>query len=249
MNKLNEINPLFEAMSEIDDNIVANAAETSKHPFILKTGMIAAAAAILALMAGFTVYRNYIPGVEIDERLAFPYNTSVQEDLLFPSRDEMLEWGAAEYGNYDDHMFIFRKNTMPSDLFDKFNFRPLLNDNFTEEMTEVLAHAVLARYDYAPDIQFSYKLTDNRLGVPVAFHVKCYYEENIGMFSYYEDMSDRNYEILDLNDGSKAIITDYDWGQGIQATADFSYGGMIYLLFADVDVEGMKVILEDLEVL
>lgn len=249
---MNKINPLFEAMSEIDDNIVAETVEAKKHTLGMKAMLIAAAITVTALLAGFTY--AIIPGVYINGNHAFDYNISVQEDMLLPSKDEMLEWGAVEYGDFNNAMYVFKKDTTASDLFRKFNIYPLINDNFTEDISEVIVNACLHDLDgeSAPNINFSYTLTHKQSELPVQFTLTCWYEE--GELSSYHSVNTRldnsHYEVIKLNDGSKAFIFDYEWGEGgIQSCADFSYGGIFYSMYADTDIEGMKQILSDLEIL
>lgn len=243
---MNKISPLFEAINEIDDNIVSEVIETKKRALGMKAVLIAAAITVTAVLAGFTY--AVIPGVHIGGTHAFDYNISVQEGMLLPSKDEMLEWGAAEYGDFSNGMYIFKKNTTASDLFRKFNIHPLISDNFTEDISEVLVNACLhdLNGESAPNINFAYTLDHKQSDLRVNFTITCYYEES-ELFSYHSD-NDR-YEIIKLNDGSKALINDYEWGEGIQSSADFSYGGIVYHLYADTDTEGMKQILSDLKIL
>lgn len=249
---MNKINPLFEAMSEIDDNIVSEAVETKKHTLGMKAMLIAAAITVTALLAGFTY--AIMPGVHINGTHVYDYNISVQEDMLLPSKDEMLEWGAVEYGDFNNAMYIFKKNTTAGDLFRQFNIHPLVSDNFTEDISEVIANACLHDLNgkSAPNIDFSYTLTHKQSELQVQFNITCWYEEG-GLYSYHSvstRLDNSHYEVIELNDGSKAFIIDYAWGEGgIQSCADFSYEGIVYSLYADTDMEGMKQILSDLEIL
>lgn len=251
---MNKINPLFEAMSEIDDNIVSESVETKKHTLGMKAMLIAAAITVTALLAGFTYAIIEGSGVYLNGTHIYDYNMLVQEDMLLPSKDEMLEWGAVEYGDFNNAMYIFKKDTTASDLFRKFNIHPLVNDNFTEDISEVTVNACLHDFDgkSAPNINFSYSLTHKQSELQVQFHITCWYEEG-GLNSYHSVnklMDNCHNEVIELNDGSKAFIFDYAWGEGgIQSSTDFSYGGIIYTLYADTDIEGMKQILSDLEIL
>ena len=48
---MNKLNPLFEAMSEIDDNIISESLKAKKRPIRMKALLIAAAVTATALFA------------------------------------------------------------------------------------------------------------------------------------------------------------------------------------------------------
>lgn len=252
---MNKLNPVFEAMNEIDDNIISETVKAKNHPIRIKAMLIAAAVTAAALFAGFTYAAslNIYLGV-----------SSVQEGMLLPAVEEMTEWGAVELGDASEgvsgvpkvgYHYHFKKSTLPSDLFEKFNIHPLINDNFAEEITDVYANAWLndtGNNIKAQEIKFVYKLIDRETDIPVEFDTDCRYMEYEDMgisISYHFGEAPHRYNIITLNDNSNAVVTDYEWGDGIQSTANFCYNGIYYHLTADIDMEGMKGILDRLGVL
>lgn len=256
---MNKINPLFEAMNEIDDNIITEAVKVKKRPIRMKALLIAAAVTAAALFAGFSYVEKC--GVYIGDNFIFGYDLYAQDGMLLPSAEEMTRWGAAELGDASQgiyeipnigYHYYFKKSTVPSDLFEMFNIHPIINDNFTEEITDVYANAWLnttGENIQAQSIMFTYKLTDKETGVPVQFDITCFYTNSIqepGHTTTYHPHDSSHYEKIKLNNGSYAIVNDCEWGDGMQSTAHFIYNGSPYYLTADIDVEGMKGILDRL---
>lgn len=259
---MNKLNPLFEAMSEIDDNIISESLKAKKRPIRMKALLIAAAVTATALFAGFAYVEKY--GVYIGDDFIFGYDLYAQDDMLLPSIEEMARWGAVELGDASQgvsgvpgagYHYHFKKSTLPSDLFEKFNIHPLINDNFTEEITDVYANAWLnttGKNIQTQNIMFTYKLTDKETGIPVEFDITCFYPNSIqepGYTTSFYSYDGLHYEKTKLNNGSYAFVTDYEWGDGMQSTAHFIYNGSPYNLTADIDMEGMKGILDRLGVL
>ena len=147
-----------------------------------------------ALFAGFAYVEKY--GVYIGDDFIFGYDLYAQEDMLLPSIEEMARWGAVELGDASQgvsgvpgagYHYHFKKSTLPSDLFEKFNIHPLINDNFTEEITDVYANAWLnttGKNIQTQDIMFTYKLTDKETGIPVEFDITCFYPNSIQEMAY-----------------------------------------------------------------
>lgn len=239
-------------MNDMDDNVVSEAVKAKKHTIRTKAMLIAAAAVITSLMVGFTYRTLLASGVELNGEPLFDYNISVQEDMRLPTREEMLEWGAEEYGDFSQGMYIFRKDGLPGELFEMFNIHPIINDNFTEEITQLEARALLHDPESAQIARFGYTLTDKQTGLSVEFQITCDYEYTEAQ-SHYMIGNDNNervdYEVVKLNDGSKALIVYNEFGDGKLANADFSYNGIVYYLQARTDMNGMKQILTDLGVL
>lgn len=255
---MNNLNPLFVAMNDMDNNAVSEAVKAKKHPIRTKAMLIAAAVAAASLMAGFAYRTLSGSGVALNGEPLFDYNISVQEDMRLPTREEMLAWGAEECGDFSQGMYIFRKNGLPGELFEMFNIHPLMNDNFTEEVTPLEANALLHSPEAAHSATFTYTLTDKQTELSVKFFIDCLYGnckncENGMQTGYQIDNDNRervNYEVVELNDGSKAMVTDYEFGGGRQATADFTYNGIHYSLEVyGTYIDGMKQILTDLGVL
>ncbi len=235
---MNKINPLLEAINDIDDSFIANAAEPRKRPTAL---MIAAVAAAALALAGFTA--AFRSGVRINGRDTFDYDLTVQE-MTIPEKEELTALGAVDSQKSE---YSFDWETLPSELWNTFGISPLMNGNFTEEKcgTRVwvsYTNGVPASAD------FHYELTDNKRGLPVKVSIYCLLNESAGLRSGYEEDVG---ETVTLNDGSRALIYDVYLGgyEKNKAYADFSYGGIVYKLSAWTDMQGMRDILSDFGVL
>ena len=257
---MNKINPLFEAMNTIDNNIVSEAIkEKRKRP---KTLIIAAAVAAMTLLTGFTVriLTSDTPGVNVDYENLISFNVIDNKDLNILTKDELLEMGAIERGDYDRGIYTFLfQNALPSSIFKLYNAAPITlgNDNFTEEPCDILVHASVsdtAAFQYT-DLTFSYKLTHKATGIKLGFD--CIYSINgydpIVSLSH---TSENKYstKIFDLNDGSKCLIEEgrSEERSDVWSLAHFSYNGTVYSIdsnFNYMDINQMEQVLSDLGVL
>ncbi len=234
---MNKINPLLEAINDIDDSFIANAAKPRKRPIAL---IIAAATAAVLALAGFTA--AFRSGVRINGRDTFDYNLTVQE-MTIPEKEELTALGAVDTQKSE---YSFDWETLPSELWDTFGISPLMNENFTEEKCGTSVWV-----DYTNGVPIStdidYELTDSKRGLTVKVGIYCLLKEAALRSNYEAD----NTETITLKDGSKALICeDYLGGyEKYKAYAAFSYGGIAYTLSAWTDKQGMKDILSDFGVL
>lgn len=234
---MNKINPLLEAINDIDDGIITNASKTHKRPAAL---IIAAAAAAALLVTGFTV--AFRSGVRINSNDLFDYDLTVQE-LTIPEKEELTALGAVDT---QKSKYTFDWETLPSELWDTFGISPLMNSNFTEEKCGTSVWVSFTN-GVPVSADFDYELTDNKRGLTVKVGIYCLLKEAAFRSNYEAD----NVETVTLSDGSKALICeDYLGGfEKYKAYADFSYGGVVYTLSAWTDKQGMKDILSDFGVL
>lgn len=265
---MNKLNPLFEAMNDMDDNVVSEAVKAKKHSIRTKALLVAAVVAVTALIVGFTRRSMAIPGnleVKVDRDTVFVNEgvILVQMGMRLPTEDEMLEWGAEERGDISKNSYFFHKDGLPGELLEMFNVHPLINDNFTEETTPIDVSVHLITPESPLFAHFYYQLTHKQTGLPVDFSISCSYEI-YGDYGDYDLGTEFNLqtsgreseriEIIDLNDGSNAILwedTNVDAGTFSEwADAHFVYNGIQYRLCVNgTDIDGMKQILADLGVL
>ncbi len=235
---MNKINPLLEAINDIDDSIITNAAKTPKRPIAL---MIAAAAAAALLVTGFAA--AFRSGVRINGKEAFDYDLTVQE-MTIPEKEELTALGAVDTQKSE---YSFDWETLPSELWNTFGISPLMNGSFTGEKCGTSVWVDFTN-GVPTSASFDYELTDNKRGLPVEVSIYCLLKEGAGLRSDYEEDVG---ETVTLNDGSKALIYDVYLGgyEKYKAYADFSYGGIVYTLSAWTDKQGMTDILSDFGVL
>lgn len=252
---MNKVNPLFEAMSNIDDNIVSNAIrEKRKRPIAL---MIAATAAAVTLLTGYTVYtlKTGTRGVNVDDEHLFYHDIKLQNGLTIPTKDEMLQMGAVELdGSYEQGLYSFDfYDTLPSDVFKIFNVAPItINDNFIEEPSQIhiFGWSKSAGNDLR-NVEFSYDLTSKSSGIKLRFRTNFIIDE-VGIPNEYYELKEDMFEIIELSNGSEAMVAEEHVGDNVYAYADFSYNGAIYRIssfFSNMDMDEMKQVLADLGIL
>lgn len=239
---MTKINPILDAMSAIDDNIVTNTKKTKKRPLLIAA---AVAAAAVLLMGCVQAYRS---SVKIGGKFAYDVDYHVQEDLVLLTHEELTKMGAelisenapGATGRY------YRLTALPSEIFSAFNLKLLINDNFTEEPCDMGIDYIWVT-NYPSELKvldMSYYLTDKESGNRVKFFIDLPLTEQYAPERYFnEDYFDK-YTYLDLNDGSKALISD-------SHSVYFAYGGISYDLYLEdaADIDGVKQILADLGVL
>ena len=212
----NKINPLLDAMSEIDDNIITTTKKSKKRPLMI---VAAAAVATTLLLTGAAVIR--ISEVTINNKHLIDYNFTVQENVNTDPHQELLEMGATSQPLHAGGT-AYNLTALPSEVFEVLNIDPLMNDNFTEKESEI--EVILLEYGQ-PSVpgylHVIYSLTDRKTGVEMRFHTYYKLIEEVETKAEYQNLEE--YELLDLNDGSKALIYGYGYFKGT-----FSYGGIIY---------------------
>lgn len=256
---MKELNPLVLALNDIDTRYIVEP-KRKKRPIALT---IAAAAAAMTLLTGFTVriLTSDDPGVNFNYENLFNYNIIDKKDLNILTKDELQEIGAIERGNfeYETYTFLF-EDMLPSEILKLYNADPITldNDNFTEEPSDVYVHGMFDNDSFEfKDLSFSYNLIHQKTGEKLDF--TCTYSVDGYQISSNHSYDDQNQEctkeVIDLNDGSKCLVTEVSnkGYEGIYGRADFSYNGAVYFIDSiysgKIDMDGMKQILADLGVL
>lgn len=243
---MNKINPLFEAMSNIDDNMVAGALPKKKKISLPITFTAAAAVAVLLLMGNAIAFRSE---VRLGNGVVIDYNISKQTDMIVPTEEELLEMGAVPDKDSDMHT-LYNIKALPSQIFEKFNLDILINDNFIEKPSVDIWF--FSSIDDPKTIRFSYLLTDKALDSDVLFSIMCRSDE-YGYSSYNQGKPAED-KVYTLKDGSKALV--WKWSDVDKSYAAFSYGGNVYELEfwhkgleRDFTIDDMEQVLKDLGVL
>lgn len=208
---MNNINPIFEALSGVDERHVPIAQE--KRPAKkLKLALIAAvSAATLALIVGFTTAT-----VRGQHRFGFSSGNSANHtfDLeLTPQEftipDEFmsqLEYGVGQI--YAD--------TTPNELIRSFGITPLINDNFSDTDKKPRVDILADGEDQTVD--FVYSLYDKNIGMTVIFKATYFSEtENLTYNGHIELLPGEPSKVITLNNGSLCMVTG--------SRAEFSYNG------------------------
>lgn len=209
---MTNLNPIFDAMNNIDDSIITNAEKTNKKPILLRIGIIAAAAAMLVLGVGFAAKVTGVFGTGKDtftlngNDLTIQFNTKYHE-ITIPEEFKIRYEGV-------DFDCYYPENMKPSELFAKFGVSPLLNDNFWEK-TDSLSVEMLSW-----QIEFGYVLQDKKLGTEVYIRAKYITDENMLSIAGSTEDKDIYPEVVTLNDGSSCIVT--------SNMATFAYDGVYY---------------------
>lgn len=241
---MTRLNPVFTAITEIDDNIISSAKKPRKKPMAI---VIIAAAAVMALV-GFTIANRY--GVSVNGKDAFDYKLTVQ-NMTIPANAEMEALGAI---NAHKSEYSYEWKTLPSTVFETFGVSPLMSGNFSETECENFVSVNRTSDGVPANTIINYELTDKTLDKTVKFQIFCMNKEGAGLSTNLiaADADKEKMETLTLTDGSKAIIFEsFLGGYNIWTShAEFSYGGIAYSLYLrDGNNEDMKQVLSDLGVL
>lgn len=255
---MKELNPLVLALNEIDTHYIVEPKRRKRHIAL----MIAAAAAAMTLLTGFTVriMTSDNAGVNINYENQFRYNITDNTDLNILTKSELLQLGAIERGDYDKGIYTFLfQNALPSNILKLYNAAPITlgNDNFTEEPCDIFVHAGVSdteTFRYV-DITFSYQLTHKNTGIKLNFDCVCSINGYEPIVSH-SHTSENKYitKIIDLNDGSKCLLDEgrNEERNDVWSYADFSYNGTVYWIdsnFNHMDIDQMEQVLSDLGVL
>lgn len=241
---MTRLNPVFTAITEIDDNIVSSAKKPRIKPM---AAVIVAAAAMMALV-GFTMANRF--SVRINDKDGFDYDLTVQ-NMTIPTHAEMEALGAV---NQQKSEYSYEWRTLPSTLFKTFGISPLMNENFSETECDSFVWVNYTSGGALANTTINYELADKTLDKTVKFQIFCMNKEGAGLntdlFAAGADME--KMETLTLEDGSKAIVYEnFLGGMNIcVSSAEFSHGGIAYsLCLRDGNNEDMKQVLRDLGIL
>lgn len=152
-------------------------------------------------------------------------------------------------------------NISPSTVIEKYGFKSFINEHFTENVsfddfpTEIYTRedlreslTIMNLYPMHVDVMehciyFRFWLIDNESGFPLfVANTRHIGEITEPMVCNHTEHTEK-YEIIDLNDGSKAVIKMSGFITGddhLSAYAEFTYNGDYYSLSCPVDIEGMK---------
>lgn len=246
-------NSIYEAIGNVDDRLVTEAAAARrKRPVAL---IIAASAAALTLITGAVIVGNRNSTFSIGEDVAFnmelkKHGITIPEEYMPTAENKYSYSGVVDIG--------------VEELFDKFNAPLLINENFSADIDTEAADIVPWTYsnlDTGVELEVKGKpFIDVNLGaVTFAYYL---YDKNIDRNVYFwadyltDNASDdyaihdgvggtqADYEVLRLRDGSSCYV-----GAG---NAEFSFNGVKYSIDlgnGERTVELTKQVLADLDVL
>lgn len=198
---MNNINPIFEALSYVDDRHIS--AERKKSiPKKLRITLIAAAiTATVALLAGFTaaVRGNFTLGFSDKESASHSFNLNItSQEFTIPE----------EYKPQDGTpVFMGKADMPPRELFEKFGITPPINDNFIDGEKPVDIQVTEYSDDDA-EIDFEYEMYDKNIAENVRFKLK--YISNIENNTYNMNhglLPGEPSEVITLNNGSLCLVT------------------------------------------
>lgn len=257
---MTELNPLIEAMSNIDDALVERAQTGAKKPIKLRALFIVAAAVLMIITGAAVVYNRYPKSMTINGEPMFEYNYVIMKSVSSLSREQMLAMGA-EIINDHDNFAEYRITALPSEIFTAFNMPSRINDNFIEEKAEIKIDCQYEseQPEEVAAIFLRFSLVDKNNGKSVDFEVDCTRSEEhvlggLGIISLHQvdgktHHEDVDKELLTLNDGSQAIV--YKWGPDKKWYASFAYDGLVYtdVSVNSSDYDDIITVLTDLGVL
>ena len=216
---MNKINPIFEALSNVNDRHIPVTREeksSKKHKIIL----VAAVAAAIATLAGFTTST-------VQKHLFGFYGEGVTEhsfELKLTSHEITVP---EEFmPNPDEHHFSESTDIPPSELFEMFGITLPINDNFTE-VNEQSTFDVGILDD--PNVRFEYTLFNKSINQNVFFSARYFSTDNLTYTAHEGLLPKEPNEVITLKDGSLCMIT--------KSKAVFSCDGAHFRFEIDYDYE------------
>lgn len=223
----NKINPLLDAIGEIDDSIIGNAKKPKKRPLLIiaAAAAVTAAAALMMIAGAESTNKSYL---ELrNHQRVMDYNVIVQNGVNTDPHDRLLEMGA-ETDPRADRSLYYDLNARPSEVFELLNVNVLMNDRFTDEETQILVEfGNVHSADNWNYLELHYSLTDKETGLTIHFLVCIKLGEDGDIVFCHQEA--KEFEHMDLNDGSKMMYyagNEEEYGTRYYGT--FSYGGIIY---------------------
>ena len=241
---MTKINPIFEAIGNINDDIAANAIEiTLQKRKPIKLVIIGAIAAALIIMGCSAAIRS---SLMFDSKVAIEFNYYPQTQSHILSGEELNSLGASK----DEDSGSYLLNILPSELFDLYNISPLMNyENFSEEKSEITVRGS------STQAILNYSLTDKETSSTITVEIQfdtdgrsSFGADYISLDGNATDMFS-NCEFITLSDGSQAFVSDrYLNGYGYYtAQAVLCYNGIGCKIYAlNTDINEMKHILANL---
>lgn len=260
---MNKINPIFEALSGVDERHIPVTQE-KRHAKKLKIMLIAAAmTAAIATLAGFTtstvqkhLFNFYGEGVT-EHSFEFnltPYEITVPEEFM-PKPNE--------------YHFSDSTDIPPSELFEMFEIEFPINDNFIEVNDELSTFDVWILGDNT-EVEFRYTLFNKSIDQNVIFNARYFSKTDNLTYTAREGLLPKEpSEVITLNDGSLCMITkskavfscdgahfrfeiDYDYEVPAnvgEMTEDEQYQVVDEMIEAMPGMEAVKQVLKDLDLL
>lgn len=233
------INPILEAMGELDDKVLENA---YKPKFKKSYAMIAAIAAAFAVLGCSIAIRS---GVSFDGREQISFNYYAQSDAHILTAEELQALGATG----DNRGYTL--SVLPSELFSMYNVTPLMNAELFDEEESVTVTGS------STQAIVSYTITDKETGKPISVKAEFYTAGEASFGANYTTLDGKgedafsHYEAIELNDGSKAFVADR-YSQlisGYNSQAVLCRDGVGFKVTAkNTDISEMKNILKKLAV-
>ena len=220
---MNKINPIFEALSNVDDRHIPVARE--KKPVIKPKIILVAAVAAAFAVAGFTTstvrkhlfgfYGEGVTGHSFEFKLT-SHEITVPEEFM---------------PNLDEHHLSDGTDIPPSKLFEMFGLKSPVNDNFTE-VKDKLTYLDVGIFDdpNKPHVRFEYTLFNKSINQNVLFEARYYSEtDNMTLTAREGLLPNEPNEVITLKDGTLCMIT--------KSKAVFSYDGAEFRFEIDYDFE------------
>lgn len=234
---MNKINPIFEALSGIDDRHIPFTSKKS-HSKGLKIVLIAASAAVLSLLVGFTtavVRGQYTFGFSKGNSAEHDFELDLTSQKFTIPDEYMSKLEVDVYQGYTDTPF--------GELMNEFDITPLINDNFTEtdQKTRV---SILCHSEDLRSVDFFYTLYDKNIKSKISFIAKYFSDtENMTLESHINVPPGEPTKVIALNNGASCLITN--------TMAIFSYNGVYYSVYCDEmpGMDNVRRVLADLGVL
>ncbi len=216
---MNKINPIFEALSDVDERHFTVTQE-KRHTKKLKIALIAAAAAVLMLIVGFSIPRTKSYG-----KYKFYYGISANDFIVFDLTPQTITF--PEDLVFEDWLCSGKLETI-SDVCETFGITPIVNDNFTvgDRYNRCIEYNAFDADGLKQSLIIDYYLYDRNLGDYIRLESTHesdvnFAETNDGGRSY------DNVEIITLKDSSSCVLTDicaHFSNAGARYSIDLSYG-------------------------
>ena len=217
---MNKINPIFEALSNVDDRHIPVAQE--KRPAIkLKIILVAAAVVTALALAGFTTstVRKHLFGFYGEGVTEHSFELKLtSHEITVP--EEFMP-------NPDEHHFSDGTDIPPSELFEMFGLKSPINDNFTE-VNDKLTYFDVGILD-DPNVRFEYTLFNKSINQNVFFSARYFSTDNLTYTAHEGLLPKEPNKVITLKDGSLCMIT--------KSKAVFSYDGAEFRFEIDYDYE------------
>lgn len=198
---MNKINPIFEALSNVDERHIPAAREKTI-PRKLRITLIAAAlTAALALLAGFTtaaVRGSFTFGFSKENSASHSFELNMTAQEITVPEEYRPQNGT--------HLFTANVDMPPRGMFEKFGITPPFNDNFTDG--EQFIDLRVGILDDLTEVFFRYAMYDKNIDSEVYFTSQYYSRtENVTSTMHQELLPGEPSEVITLNNGSLCMVT------------------------------------------